>query len=63
MSRVAHTNKQMNTGIYPASGLSREIKPLLQHLAYSVYSPLCICDQYKGSLSCMSKSTSAKAIN
>ena len=26
MSRVAHTNEQMNTGIYPASGLSREIK-------------------------------------
>ena len=62
MSRVAHTNKQMNTGIYPASGLSREIKPLLQHLAYSVYSPVCICD-YKGSSSCMSKSTSARAMN
>ena len=38
----AHTDKQTNTRIYPASGLSREIRPLLQHLAYSVYFPLCI---------------------
>ena len=36
--------------IYPASGLSREIKPLLQHLAYSVYF-LHIYVSYKCSMS------------
>ena len=63
MCRRAHAVKQTNIKIYPASGLSREIKPLLQRLAYFVYSHLCVCDMYKGSLSCMPKSTRSSAMN